>query len=297
METIKSLQGIIAFVKAAETGSFSQAAVDLGVSKSHVSKTILLLEKELGAALFLRSTRKIQLTNLGERYLATCKQSVANLAAAKKEILDLSETPRGNLRVTLAGIFGEEHITPVLIEIAKNYPDLKVELDFSNRVVDLIAEKFDAAIRIGDLKDSSMMGQKLGDRAEYVVCAKSYLAEKSPIKDPTDLTKHNCIGEKLTWTFKKRGKTLQVPVSGNLKSNNPRVIHKAALQGLGIARLPGSYVFDDIKKGKLVSLLEPYAEDKKGIWVVTPSRPNQNIAVKIFIQELKKHLKGGSQAY
>lgn len=290
METIKSLQGIISFVKVAETGSFSKAAQELGVSKSHVSKSIGRLEDELGIALFVRSTRKVQLTNLGDRYLETCRQSLKNLDNAKKEILDLSETPRGTLRVTLAGIFGEEYIAPVVIEMAKKYPDLKVELDFSSRVVDLIAEKFDVAIRIGHLTNSSLMAQKIASRVEYVVCSKGYLAQAPVLRDPTDLRLHNCIGERSAWSFKKRGKSFQVSVSGNFKSNNPRVLQKAALAGLGIARLPGSYAFEEIKKGRLVSVLENFGEGKKDIWAVTPIRHKQNINVKMFIQEVKKHL-------
>ncbi|MFS4459101.1 LysR substrate-binding domain-containing protein [Bdellovibrio sp. HCB2-146] len=290
METIKSLQGIIAFVNVAETGTFSKAAVQLGVSKSHVSKVISQLEKDLGISLFLRSTRKIQLTNLGERYLETCRHALENLDAAKREILDLSETPRGTLRVTLAGIFGEEYIAPVLIEMAKKYPDLRVELDFSSRIVDLIAEKFDVAIRIGHLQDSTLMAQKVASRVEYVVCTKGYLAHAPPLKEPADLYAHNCIGERLSWSFKKRGQPIRVSVNGNLKSNNPRVIQKAALAGLGIARLPGSYVFEEIKRGRLISVLENYGEGKKDIWVVTPARRTQNVNVKMFIQELKKYL-------
>lgn len=290
METIRSLQGIIAFVKVAETKSFSAAAQELSVSKSHISKTVHQLEKDLGISLLLRSTRKIQLTSWGERYLETCKQALSQLEAAKKEILDLSDTPRGSLRVTLAGIFGEDYIAPVLIEMAKKYPDLKVELEFSSRVVDLISEKFDVAIRIGELKDSSLIAQKIASRLEYVVCSKGYLSQAAPLESPSDLSLHNCLGEKLSWSFKKRGKPFTVSVSGNMKCNNPRVIQKAALAGLGIARLPGSYVFEDLKRGRLVSLLESYSEGKKDIWAVTPASRTKNINVNIFIQELKKHL-------
>ncbi|WP_413559038.1 LysR substrate-binding domain-containing protein [Bdellovibrio sp. HCB209] len=290
METIRSLQGIIAFVKVAETGSFSEAATSLGVSKSHISKTISHLEDDLGIALFVRSTRKVQLTNIGTRFLETCRDSLQNLDSAKKEILDLSETPRGVLRVTLAGIFGEEYIAPVVIDMAKKYPDLKVELDFTTRIVDLIAEKFDVGIRIGHLESSSLVAQKIASRMEYVVASKSYLASAPPLKEPHDLISHNCIGERGSWNFKKRGKNFQVSVKGNFKTNNPRVLQKAALAGVGVARLPGSYAFEDVKKGRLVSLLEPFSEGKKDIWVVTPVRHKQNVNVKTFISEVKKHL-------
>ncbi|WP_041583465.1 LysR substrate-binding domain-containing protein [Bdellovibrio bacteriovorus] len=290
METIRSLQGIIAFVKIADSGSFSAAAQALGVSKSHISKTISLLESDLGVALFVRSTRKVQLTSVGERFLETCRQSLQNLDSAKKEILDLSNTPRGVLRVTLAGIFGEEYIAPVVIDMAKRYPDLKIELDFSSRVVDLIEEKFDVAIRIGHLENSSLLATKIASRVEYVVASKAYLSAAPSLKEPEDLANHNCIGERSSWSFRKRGKSFHIPVKGNFKCNNPRVLQKAALTGLGIARLPGSYAFEDIKKGRLISLLENFSEGRKDIWAVTPIRHKQNINVKIFIQEVKKHL-------
>lgn len=290
METINSLRGIISFVKAAETGSFSQAAQELDVSKSHVSKLIVQLEQELGATLFVRSTRKVQLTNIGERYLESCRQAMGQLKNAKDAILDLSETPNGSLRVTLAGIFGEDYIAPVLIEMARKYPNLKIEVDFSARVVDLIAERFDVAIRIGHLPSSTLVAQKIASRVEYVVCSKSYLQQAPTLREPADLIHHNCLGEKSHWTFKYRGKSLHVSVKGNFKSNNPRVIQKAALAGLGIARLPGSYTFEEIRKGKLIPVLETFGEGKKDIWVVTPVRRTQNINVRIFVQELKKYL-------
>lgn len=290
METIRSLKGVLAFVKTAETGSFSKAAQELEVSKSHISKQIALLEKELGIPLFVRSTRTVKLTNLGHRYLDSCTQALSHLKEAHKEIFELADTPRGNLRVTLAGIFGEDYIAPVLIEMARKYPDLKVELDFSSRVVDLIEEKFDVAIRIGELQSSSLIAQKIASRQEYVVCSKEYLKNSKKLEEPEDLIHHNCLGERTHWLFKKRGKIKSVLIKGNFKSNNPRVIQKAALSGLGVARLPGAYTFEEIKKGTLVPVLENYQEGKKDIWVVTPPRHNKNINVRLFVQEVKNYL-------
>ncbi len=287
---MKSFKGVMAFVKVAETGNFSRAAEELEVSKSYISKQIVQLEHELGLNLFVRSTRKVSLTNLGHRYLESCKLALAHLEDAQKDILDIAQTPQGNLRVTLAGIFGEEYIAPVLIEMAKKYPQLKVELNFSSQVIDLIAEKFDIAIRIGHLQNSTLFAQKIASRVEYVVCSKNYLQAAPALNEPKDLIHHNCLGERTAWTFKKRGKSFHTPVKGNFKSNNPRVIQKAALAGLGVARLPGSYTFEEIKKGKLIPVLESYSEDKKDIWIVTPTRNTKNINVRIFIEELKKHI-------
>ncbi|MBX3039595.1 MAG: LysR family transcriptional regulator [Bdellovibrionaceae bacterium] len=292
METNDSLRGIFAFVQVVESGSFSAAAQALGVSKSHVSKLIGALERDLGIALLMRSTRKIQLTNLGEKYLENCRQALTQLREARNEILELSEVPSGSLRVTLAGIFGEEHIAPVLIEMARKYPSLKVELDFSSRVVDLIQERFDVAIRIGDLSSSTLVAQKIASRVEYVVASKAYLKRNPPIQEPSDLIHHNCLGERPHWDFRHRGKKIQVPVRGNFRSNNPRVIQKAALAGLGIAYLPGAYAFEKIKKGELVPILENFRQEKKDIWIVTPPKANKskNPNVRLFIQEVRKHL-------
>ena len=287
METIRWVQGVIAFVKVAELESFSRAAENLGVSKSHISKTIKNLEDDLGIALFSRSTRQIQLTHLGAQFLKNCRSSLENLEGAKKDIINLSESPRGTLRVTVAGIFGENYIAPVAIDLARKYPELKIEIDFSNRIVDMIQEKFDVAIRFGHLQDSSLLAEKIASRREFVCATQAYLAAYPPIRRPGDLTQHNCLGGSV-WNFKDKGKTLTLHLEGNLKTNNPRVMLRAALAGLGVVRLPGSYVQADIKKGRLLSLLEEFSEGPKEIWAVTPVRRQQNINIQTFITEVKK---------
>ena len=210
------------------------------------------------------------------------------LEAAKKDVITNSETPRGILRVTLAGIFGENYIAPVVMELVKKYPELKIELDFNSRIVDIIDEKFDVAIRFGHLQDSSLIAQKIASRREFVCASKSFLSSHA-IQTPKDLTKVNCLGGAV-WNFKKNGKAISVSVNGNLKTNNPRVLLKAALSGLGVIRLPGSYVFSDINKGKLVPILEDYNLGSTDIWAVTPSRNEQNINVRVFIDAVQKAL-------
>lgn len=295
METIKSIQGIIAFTKVAETGSFSKAAQDLGVSKSHISKTVKQLEDDLGVALFSRSTRKIQLTAIGNRFLETCRRSLKALDTARRDIVTHSETPRGTLRVSLAGIFGETYIAPVAIALAQKYPDLKIELGFDNRIVDLIEEKWDVAIRFGRLQDSSLRAHKIASRRDFICASKAYLDASPQLRVPSDLAHHNCLGAS-TWILKSNGRATQIPVTGNLKTNSPRVLHKAALAGLGVVKLPGSYVTDDIKKGKLLSLLEDFNAGEEEIWAVTPIRYEQNINIKTFITEVKKALATRSPA-
>lgn len=293
METIKWIQCILTFVKVSELGSFSKAADALGISKSHVSKTIKALEDEVGIALLLRSTRKVQLTTTGEEFLKNCQASLSHLEAARADLTTPSDTPRGLLRVTLAGVFGENYIAPVLIEMAKKYPDLKIELNFDTRIVDLIAERYDIGIRIGHLSNSSLFAQKIASRREYVCASPEYLKKHKKPQAPEDLKNYNCLGGQTQWIFKQNGKTKPLMVSGNLKTNNPRVVLQAALDGLGIVRLPGSYVFSHIKDGSLVSLLEDFNEGKKDIWAVSPARNKLNINVSTFINELKAFLSEG----
>lgn len=194
METIKWLSGILVFVRISETGSFSAAAQSLGISKSHVSKTVQLLEKELGVSLLSRSTKTVQLTHTGEQFLERCQFSLESLEDARKDLLNNSSTPRGKLRVTLAGSFGEDFVAPA-IALAKKYPDLKVELNFDNKIVDILKDKFDVAIRFGHLQDSSLLAQKIATRREFICASPQYLKKNPIIKKPEDLNLHNCLGD------------------------------------------------------------------------------------------------------
>ncbi len=288
METIKWIESIVHFVQVAESESFSVAARNLGVSKSQVSKTIKALEEEVGEVLFLRSTRSIRLTSYGEEFLTECRTSLEKLQQVKTQIKEQGRSPRGTLRVTTAGIFGENFIAPVLLEMARKYPELQIEIYFDAKIIDLIEEKFDVGIRIGNLKSSSMYAQKIATRREFVCASKEYLKKYGTPKHPKDLKNHNCLGNK--WKFRIDKKIKEWPTNGNIKTNNPRVLLQAALDGMGIVKLPGSYVFEHITEGSLVPLLENYSEGKSDIWAVTPYRANKNINVSTFIDALKAHL-------
>lgn len=289
METIKWMECLIHFVQVAESKSFSLAAKNLNLSKSQVSKTIKLLEEELGQVLFLRSTRVIKLTHFGESFLLQCKSSLENLQQVKMQLKHQSPTPRGLLRVTTAGIFGENFIAPVLLEMSKKYPELQIEVHFDSQVIDLIKENFDVGIRIGELKSSSLFAQKIATRRQFVCAAKSYLQKHGTPLHPRDLATHNCLGRQ--WKFRSSNKIKEWPVGGNLRTNNPRVLLEAALQGLGIIKLPGSYVFDKISSGELIPLLESFSEGKSDIWAVTPYRVNKNINVSTFLDAVKNYLR------
>lgn len=290
METIKWVQGLLAFVKVSEVKSFSKAAKALGVSKSHISKTIKSLEEEVGQSLFSRSTRKVQLTSAGETFFDQCKETLEKLEDTKLDLMAPKDHPKGLLRVTMAGVFGENFIAPVLIQMAKKYPDLKIEMNFDSKVVDLIEEKFDVGIRVGHLQDSSLFATKIASRREFICASPDYIKKMGKPKNPEDLKNHNCLGETKSWSFKEHKKIKKVALKGNLTSNNPRVLLMAALSHVGIIKLPGSYVFEEIKNKKLVSLLEDYTEEHRDIWAITPIKSKLNINIAVFIEEVKKFL-------
>lgn len=290
METIRSIQNILIFEQVARTLSFSASAKALGISKSQVSKSIKALEEELGLSLFYRSTRKIHLSPKGQDFLLQCQTSLRQLEYAKNQIISNSKEPRGSLRVTLAGVFSENFVAPCLIAMAKKYPELKVEANFNSTVVNLIQDQFDVAIRIGVLQDSNLKTQKLGTREEYYVTSPKYLKEFE-ISRPEDLQQANCLGSEHSWSFQKNNKKWTLEISGNFKCNNPRVIRKAVLEGLGVARLPAAYVQEDIKKGRLVTVLDPFREPAKDIWFITPSKIRYNPNAEYFYQELKKFIR------
>lgn len=290
METIKELQNIAIFVKVAETGSFSRAGVQLGISKSQVSKALKALEEELGVSLFNRNTRQVHLTQKGEQYFEHCRQAVAALEFGKTEILSSAKEPRGLLRVTMAGVFSEKFVAPCLMRLAKKYPHIEIEAHFDSKIVNILESKYDVAIRIGNLPDSDLRSKKLASREEVVVASPLYLRSKK-IAQLEDLKNSNCLGSDSVWSFIKNGKTIKIDVRGNFKSNNPRVVAEAVKAGLGIAKLPTAYVAEEVKKGKLVSLLQDYVEPAKDIWFITPHKIKYNFNAELFYNELMEYLK------
>lgn len=289
METIKWIQSVAVFNKVALFESYSLAARELGISKSYASKVVRELEESMGAQLLSRSTRKVTPTAIGRDFLSRCSTSLGTLEYMMRNAHDLTGTVQGPLRISVAGIFGERYIAPLAFELSKKYPKLEIELNFESRVVDLIAENYDVAIRFGELEDSSLYARKIASRMEFICASKEYLGWAGFPDHPRDLATHNClcVGTR-EWSFQEEGKKLVVNVTGNFKSNNPRTVLEAALNGAGIVRLPGSYVSEHIQTGELVNLLSQFTPAAKDIWVVTPYRREMNANVKVFIEELTR---------
>ena len=291
METMRVISAISVFEKVAKNHSFSAAAIELGVSKAYVSKVVTGLEDELGERLFIRSTRRVRLTFLGEDLFEKCQAPLDVLESIREGLLNRSSTPKGIFKVSVAGAFGEEYLAPILFEMGRLYPELKIDISFSSRNVDLLDENVDVAIRVGELQDSNLFARKISSRREYICATKKFFKENGEPKSPRELSEFNClIGVGDSWSFNIK-KTLQrVKVSGSLRSDNGRVLLKAALENIGLVKLPDVYVKEYLDSGKLVSILDQYVVKEIPIWAVTHSKKKNSTNLKHFLDLLENQL-------
>ncbi|PIK15224.1 MAG: LysR family transcriptional regulator [Halobacteriovorax sp. JY17] len=291
METIKVISAISVFEKVAKNKSFSAAATELGVSKAYVSKLITGLEDEFGERLFIRSTRKVKLTFLGEDLFEKCQAPLDALNSIREGLLNRSPSPKGMFKVSVAGAFGEEYLAPILFEMAKLYPDLKIDISFSTRNVDLLDENVDVAIRVGELQDSNLYARKISSRREYICASKKFFKANGEPKSPRELAEFNClVGVGDSWSFNIKKKVQRVKVSGNLRSDNGRVLLKAALDHIGLVKLPDVYVKEYLDNGQLISILDQYVVKEIPIWAVTHSKKKSSTNLKHFLDLLENHL-------
>ncbi len=286
-------EGIAEFVTVAETESFTIAAKKLGISTAHVSRQVSALESRLATKLLHRTTRKVSITEIGAVYYQRCRQLLYDLEDAEHAVSDLQSKPTGRLKITAPITYGEFIIAPLINNFITRYPELDVELHLSNQKLDLVAEGYDLGIRQGQLQDSSMMAKRLGSRTLYVCATSTYLAEFGIPKKLADLNQHNCLQGSLGhWRFQEKSKMRNIHISGNLRCNSGRALADAALKGLGIVQLPGEYVLNHIRSGKLVSLLEEFCAPDEGIWAIYPHNKHLLPKVRMLIDYLDEELSG-----
>ncbi len=280
-------ESIEAFERVVRLGSFTRAAEDLGVSRSHVSRQINALENRLDAQLLLRTTRKVSTTDVGQAFYMQCRQVLDNIDEAERAVLDLQANPRGILRVTVAGAFGEDFIAPAALDFMAEHRDLIVELNFSNRLIDLISEGYDVAIRAGTLKDSSLIARRISTRKLLTCASPEYLQRNGTPGSIHSLTNHNCLlGTLDSWRFRENGRNQDLRVSGNWRSNNGRSLLRAARAGLGLVQLPSFYLDQDVSDGALVPVLEDYNPTDTGVWAVYPHNRHLSAKVRLFVNFL-----------
>ena len=287
-----NIESLELFIEVMHKRSFTEIAKARGIAPSSVSRMITSLESEIGIRLFQRTTRKVEPTEAGLLYFERISLVLDELSAARLIATDLSNTPKGKLRVTAPTVFGEMHIVPLLPELTNQYPDLHIELDLNDAYIDLVEERVDIAIRIGTLQNSSYIARKLADMAFYITASPAYIDQHGKPETPNQLEAHNCMlfprsGHNLNWTFKNTDQsTTDVPIHGKHLITNSNAIRQCTLSGMGISLLPDWLVKKDITDGHLIKLFSEYevtaTDYEASIWLVYPSKEYLPLKVRAF---------------
>ncbi len=284
-------QGVSEFVHVAEAESFTRASKRLGISTAQVSRQVMALERRLTTKLFYRTTRRVSLTEEGRIFYQHCRSILDGLEAAERAVMNLQSRPQGKIKLTASTTYGEQRILPLVNDFVLQYPDIEVTAHLSNRQVDLVDEGYDLAIRLGKLKDSSLMAKKLAVRTNYLCASPDYLNSHGTPHCLSELTQHNCLRGTLEyWRFRDGDSEKNIRVSGSVRYNSGAALVDAALKGLGIVQLPDYYVADHIQNGNLNSLLDSLREPDEGIWAVYPHNRHLSPKIRLLIDYLAKQL-------
>ncbi|MDN3616445.1 LysR family transcriptional regulator [Vibrio gallaecicus] len=290
---MNNFDGIIEFVAVAESQGFSAAAKQLGCSTSHVSRQVSRLEERLGTVLLARSTRLVNLTDAGQLYYQQCRELVNGLQQANEGLNLQQVTLSGTLRVSAAGAFSEEHVAPALMEFAKSYPELTIEMDFNSRMVNFIEDGIDFAIRYGALKDSGLVARKLVDRPMAAVASQEYLTRHGEPTHPNQLKQHSCIiANNDHWLFENGQNTISTRVHGRWKSNNSNAVISACERGLGIAYMPKSSLAKGLNSGLLTPVLQDFWGKGNSSWIVYQNQRFLPLRARLAIDYLVAHFSG-----
>lgn len=283
------------FVRVAELGSFSAVAQQQGLARSAVTRQIATLESHLGVKLMARSTRSLALTAEGTRYLEQCRVILNLVDMAETGLFEEQSTPRGHIRIGLPLTYGLHELTPLLLAFLAMYPDVSMEMDYTDQRVNLIEDGVDVSLRITARLDDTDVVRKLGDCHLFTVAAPAYLARYGIPQNPESLLHHVCLGYqtnagRMPWTFQREGKLETINVRSRLLANNGEALLQAAMAGMGITQGPDFIVGKAIGQGHVVSILEDYAPPNLGVYAVLPSNRYIPYRVKALIDFLASKL-------
>ena len=284
-------EGVSEFAAVVEKGSFTAAAAHLGISTAQVSRQISALESRLVTKLLYRTTRKVAVTEAGQIYYQHCHLILDGLKDAEQALNNLQDKPRGRLKITAPGTYGENKIAPLINDFITLHPELQVESVLTNQRADLLEGGYDLAIRVGKLEDSSMMAKRLTSRHLYVCASTAYLSSFGEPHSLSELSHHNCLqGTRDYWRFDINGKEQTVKIQGNLHCNSGLSLLDAALKGIGIVQLPDYYVLPAIAQKKLIVLLKNFEPKDEGVWALYPHNRHLSPKVRMLIDYLEEHL-------
>ena len=287
------LKQIESFVAVAAKGSLTAAAQAEGVAPAVIGRRIDALEARLGVRLLLRTTRRITLTHEGSAFLEDCQRLLADLANAEASVSAGGVKASGHLRVTAPAGFGRRHVAPLVPRFLELHPDVSVSLNLSDRVVDIVNEGFDCAVRVGDLADSALVSVRLADNRRLCVATPSYLERAGTPRHPNELARHRCLAlssdasQTRGWAFRVDGELVHLRPGGRMDCNDGQVLHDWCLQGHGIAWRSTWEVAGDIAAGTLVSVLDEFAAPPSGIYAVIAQRKHLPLRVRLWIDFLK----------
>jgi DNA-binding transcriptional LysR family regulator len=294
------LKQIESFASVATRGSLTAAAHAEGVAPAVIGRRIDALEERLGVKLLVRTTRRITLTHEGSAFLESCQRLLADLANAEASVSAGGVKASGHVRITAPAGFGRRHVAPLVPEFIAQHPDVSLSLNLSDRVVDIVNEGFDCAIRVGDLPDSSLVSVRLADNRRQCVATPAYLARAGTPAAPADLAHHDCLtlssdaSQTRGWAFVVGGEVTHLRPRGRLDCSDGQVLHEWCLAGLGIAWRSTWEVQRDIADGRLVVVLEQFAAPPNGIYAVFPQRKHLPLRVRLWI-DFVKHTYGDAR--
>ena len=291
----EELADLTAFLAVAEEQSFTRAAARLGTSQSALSRTLGRLEARLGVRLLTRTTRRVAPTAAGERLLATLRPAVENIAAELASLGELRDRPAGSIRITTSAHAARSVLWPALARLLPRYPEIAVELNIESRLTDIVAERYDAGVRLGEQLARDMVAVRIGpDLRMAVVGSPAYLAAHPAPRTPQDLAGHACINLRLptlgglyAWEFARGGRELKVRVEGRLVFNDPAMVLRAVADGFGLASTLEDHVEADLAAGRLVRVLADWCPPFPGYHLYYPSRRQPSAAFSLLVEALR----------
>jgi len=297
---MNSASDVAVFVRVVELGSFTKAADALAISKAAVSKYVNRLEQRLDARLLHRTTRRLTLTEAGEALYGRSAAALAELGEAESDVAQLTGKPRGMLRVSAPTYFGSTTLAPRIKEFRARYPEVTLDLDLSDRLVDLVKERFDVAIRISAMHDSSLVATRLAPCPTALVGSPAYFRRRGTPATPADLASHEGLGYSILrtpneWRFRApKGRWVTVTVHSTIRCNNDFALKQFALDGLGLVNFPRFFVESELASGGLVQALADYPGPELAINAVYETRRHLMPKLRVFLEFLRERFGPGS---